>query len=119
MEIIKSISYNQDEIISNIMKLFSIEQFDIDCTYSKGAFYRNIPEPKFKFDLSPQTKDTIKADCKYLPLKNESINSIMFDPPFVIGVGPSLYGNDNTQCKISKRFGAFKSNNELEIFYLN
>src|SRR4030067_697500 len=118
MEIIKSISYDQDEIITNIMKLFNIEQFDIDCTYSSGNFYKNIIQPKFKFDLNPQTKDTIRADCRNLPLKNNNINSSMLDLPFVIG-GANFREAKDGSCVIGKRFSSFTSWNQLKELYSN
>lgn len=40
-EIIKSISYSQDEILSNIIKLYNKgEPFQGDPCYSRGGFYR-------------------------------------------------------------------------------
>ena len=39
-KVIKSISYNQHEILYNIMQLYNNgEPFDCDMTYSKGKFY--------------------------------------------------------------------------------
>lgn len=115
---IKSISYNQEEIIKNILELHCDGQ-DIECdpTYSKGVFYKNINKPKYKFDLFPQTEDTIQSDCTNLPLEDNSINILMFDPPFVIGSGPSLTNNIEGQSIIQKRFSGFKSGEELWDFY--
>ena len=93
MEIISSISYNQEEIIENILKLHVPQGYiDCDCTYSKGNFYKSgkIKQPIYKFDKFPQTDDTIQSDATNLPLQNESINCLMFDPPFVISKGKSL-----------------------------
>jgi len=120
VEIIKSISYSQDEIISNIIKLHSPEgKIDIDPTFSKGVFYKNIPEPKYKFDLNPQTKDTIKADCTNLPVKSNSMSCIMFDPPFLISCGPSLKYKKEGSNIISSRFSCFRTVNDLIKMYNN
>jgi tRNA G10 N-methylase Trm11 len=115
---IKSTSYSQEEIIKNILTLHCNGQ-DVDCdpTYSKGVFYRNINKPIHKFDLYPQTEDTIKADCRDLPLEDGDINVLMFDPPFVIGSGPSLTNDVKGQSMIQKRFGGFKSGKDLWNFY--
>jgi hypothetical protein len=55
-KLIKSISYNQSEIIKNIL-ILHVPQGYIDCdpTYSKGNFYKNtgIQEPKYRFDIKP------------------------------------------------------------------
>ena len=92
-KVIKSISYDQSEIIKWIIQLH-IKSGKIDCdpTYSKGNFYNNtgIEKPKYIFDISPQTEDTIKADARNLPLEDKSINSIMFDPPFLATTGKSI-----------------------------
>lgn len=115
---IKSISYSQKEIIDNIIKLH-LDGKDIECdpTYSKGVFYKQINKPKLKFDLYPQTEDTVEADCRNLPLDSESVESIMYDPPFVIGSGPSLTNGVKGQSIIQKRFFGFRSGEELWDFY--
>jgi hypothetical protein len=121
ISIIKSISYDQTEIIQSILKLHVPQNYiDCDCTYSKGNFYKNndIQEPLYKFDIEPQTPDTIKADARNLPLNNESVNCIMFDPPFLATVGKSLT-IDNGSNKINKRFGVFKNEIELHNFYVD
>ena len=90
METISSISYSQEEIIQNIIKLHVPQGFiDCDCTYSKGNFYKSgkIKKPIYKFDKFPQTDDTLQACATNLPLENKSINCIIFDPPFVIAKG--------------------------------
>lgn len=93
---------------------------DCDPTYSKGNFYKDtgIQEPKYKFDLFPQTWDTIKADARNLPLEDESLNCIMFDPPFLATKGKSLE-EDNDNNKINKRFGVYPSEEELHQFYID
>lgn len=54
---IKSVSYDQAEIIQNILKLHvPAHVIDCDPTYSKGNFYNNtgIIPPKYRYDISPQ-----------------------------------------------------------------
>ena len=118
---IKSISYNQSEIIKGILQLH-IPSHTIDCdpTYSKGNFYKNtgIDAPKYKFDIKPQTEDTVEGDARHLPLEDCSINSIMFDPPFLATTGPSINKNDNNNY-INKRFGVYSSEKELHQFYVD
>ena len=116
MEIIKSINYSQEEIIKDIIKLYLPEGIECDVTYSKGVFYKNIEEPKLKFDLVPQKEGVIQADCRDLPLKDNSLGSIMFDPPFLATKGPSL-GINNESNKLNKRFGVYPTEIELFKFY--
>lgn len=122
MNIIKSISYDQTEIIKNILHLHvPTKIIDCDPTYSIGNFYKNtgIPEPQYKFDIIPQTKDTIQADARNLPLENESLNCIMFDPPFLATKGKSLKENNHNNNKINKRFGVYPTEEELHQFYVD
>jgi hypothetical protein len=116
---VKSISYSNDEIIRNIMSLCNIKQFDLDCTYSKGVFWRNLPQPLYKTDLLPQSPKVIKACSSDLPFDNESLSSIMFDPPFIMGgIGETYKNNtDKGSSIITKRFGAFGNFNELKEMY--
>lgn len=113
---IKSISYNQEEIIKNIQLLYT---GDIECdpTYSKGNFYRNINKPKHKFDINPQSEGVRYADCRRLPLKDNSIKSIMFDPPFLATKGISLNGEKGNI--IANRFGVYPTEKELHQFYID
>lgn len=121
MNVISSISYDQSEIINNILLLHTNNHvIDCDPTYSKGNFYKNgkIKEPKYKFDINPQTEDTIKADARSLPLDDNSVNCIMFDPPFLATTGKSITANDNNNF-INKRFGVFPNEKELHQFYID
>lgn len=109
---IKTISYNQTDIIKNIIDLH-IDSGIIDCdpTYSTGVFYKknNIPTPELKFDLYPQIDGVVKANSEDLPLDDNSLNSIIFDPPFIVSKGPSLKKNKKGSNIISKRFSSYES----------
>lgn len=137
-EVIKSTSYNQHEILYNIMKLYNnSEPFDCDMTYSKGNFYGNfkinkndneivefeIPSPKYKFDVYPQTEDTIKIEpLKPLPLEDGSIGSMVYDPPFVIAPKECKSMKDPKKGSnlIQKRFSSFYPLTELfETYYFH
>jgi hypothetical protein len=84
---IQSVNREQEDIINDILSLHSPNnKIDVDVTYSKGVFYKSgvVQQPTYKFDLTPQTDDTIQADSRNLPLENDSVETVMFDPPFVI-----------------------------------
>lgn len=129
-DVIKSIGYNQHEILYNIMQLHNDgKSFDCDMTYSKGNFYGTfnitnsngetilleIPQPKYKFDVFPQVDGVDKIEpLGPLPLEDNSIESMVIDLPFVISVGPSLdtpdYDEDGNRVKnnvISRRFACY------------
>jgi hypothetical protein len=114
VNVIKSIDFDQGKIIKNILKLHvPNELIDCDITYSKGNFYKKtgISEPKLKYDMFPQTDDTINLGDN-IPLENESIDSIMIDLPFVI-CGKNYKENKKGSSLIAKRFSGYKSANEL------
>lgn len=115
---IKSIGYSQDEMIKDILKLHC-NGGDIICdpTYSRGNFYKKLSRPKYTFDIEPQDSLTIKADCRKLPLQDDEIQTLMFDPPFVISSGPSLKNDVQGQNIIHKRFSGFPSPKALWDFY--
>ena len=118
---VKSISYDQTEIINWILDLH-VPSHHIDCdpTYSKGNFYNNtgIEHPQYKFDILPQADGVEYGDSRNLPLQSESINCMMFDPPFLATTGKSLRVDDSSN-KINKRFGVYPSEKELHQFYID
>lgn len=110
---IKSISFNQDEIIESILQLHSINgKIDLDATYSIGNFYKKtIQKPEHKFDIEPQCEGVLPSDARQLPLEDNSVYTLMFDPPFLVDKG------DYSNSKIKSRFGVFLTYRELWKFY--
>ena len=107
--------FNSDEEILQALSDIHLKGnwYDLDCTFSKGNFYKNIKEPKLKSDLTPLREDVIKSDSSFLQFVNDgSLKSIVFDPPFLFRKRKSI-NND----KISNRFTYFKSYEELIEMY--
>ena len=115
---IRSIYYKQEEVLKSILKLHCpLGKIDLDPTYSKGNFYSGeIEKPQHRFDLYPKSSDVKQSCATKLPLESESVNTIMFDPPFLATTGPSLTGNRGNI--INKRFGVFKNEKRLHEFYV-
>ena len=109
--IIRNTSYNQKEILKNIMTLYNNDEpFECDITASTLKFYEenktdnfSIPTPKYLFDVYPQS-DNVKQIVPFqkLPLEDNSIGSIVFDPPFVISpkTCKSVMENKEKSCLI-------------------
>jgi len=115
---VRTTYYTNHDVIKNIMKLYNIDQFDLDCTYSRGLFWKGLPSPKNKTDLTPVTEDTIKANSEDLPFGDESMRSIMYDPPF--GVGGKDYKTDKEGSSlIPKRFQIYTTFQQLTDNYYN
>lgn len=111
---IKSVLYNQSEIIKSIISLHCPQGIEVDCTYSKGNFYKNtgIAEPLEKFDLYPQTDDTMEANANELPHLDSTVESIMFDPPFLAG-----YTKEKPSGIMGERFHGFRYIKDLWQWY--
>jgi hypothetical protein len=117
MMMIKSVYYDQIEILESIMDLCGIEEFCADVTYGNGKFYDNdkIKEPVFKFDISPQVEGVVECSSTDLPLDPGQIKSLVFDPPFLTYVRAAREGNGN--MVMAKRFGGYWRYDELETHY--
>ncbi|MDH6354705.1 SAM-dependent methyltransferase [Dysgonomonas sp. PH5-45] len=118
---IKSIFNSDGEAIKAALDIHSTKGFvDVDPTYSIGNFYRKtgIEEPKLKFDIAPQVEGVIQSDARNLPLDNECVDTIVFDPPFLATMGKSLQKDDASNI-IAKRFSVFPNEQELHQFYID
>lgn len=123
-EMIKTTHYKNDDVIKSIMQLQGIEQFDLDCTYSTGVFWKNIVPPVHKTDLYPQSPDVLEANSEDLPFEDNSFKSIMCDLPFVInGKSGSCDATKNGDKEgsniIAKRFGGYHNFEHLKSNYYN
>lgn len=103
------------------------KSYDCDMTYSKGIFYKAgnndeyvIPEPKYKYDVSPLTDDTVQIDAwGKLPLEDNSINSIVIDLPFIISPRSckSIVDDVEGSNLMFKRFSSYYPVKELLLSY--
>ena len=104
---IKSISYDQTEILAWIMKLYNDSKpFDCDLTTSKGIFWKSLPKPKYLFDKYPQIEG-VKSLSEADSLPDEFFDSLVFDLPFIVSSG--------AMSKIKERFTHFETLEELYI----
>ena len=112
---IKSVSYDQEEILENIIRLY-IPSGGIECdsTFGNGNFYKRISVPRYAYDLNPRNGAEY-GDSRNLPLADESISSLMFDPPFLATKGKSLQTDKGNI--INRRFGVYPTEKELHDFY--
>jgi len=115
-DIVRSISYDQNEILYNILKLYNNgNDFDCDPTYSKGGFYNKSKEfpvnsPKYKFDVFPIINGVEKIEpLGKFPLDDDSIQSINIDLPFVCAPpnAPSMKREGKEHNIIQRRFVSY------------
>lgn len=128
--IIKNISFDQSEILWNIMQLYNNgEPFECDMTASELKFYGkrrgyeyDIPIPKILFDVCPQSENIQKIEkWGNLPLDDNSIHSIVIDLPFVISPAgsPSAVNPKKGSQLIARRFAAYYPVDNLYMSYYN
>ena len=102
---IKTISYDQSEILAWIMKLYNNSKtFDCDLTASKCIFWKSLPQPLHLYDKYPQL-EYIKPLSETDMLNDESFDSIIYDLPFIVSAGAI--------GMIRQRFTHFESIEEL------
>ena len=114
-EVVRSVYFDQDEILRGIMRLHSPKGFDCDMTYGNGQFWKNLPQPRLKFDIDPQVAGVQQACSRMLPLEAESLRSVVFDPPFLTYVRAGREGNGS--MVMAKRFAGYWRYDELEDHY--
>lgn len=117
--IVKSFSFNQHAIIRGITQLhLGNERITLDPCYGYGQFYKpdDILEPSLAYDISLDTIDRVEHRVVYQydatdlsHLENDSIASIMFDPPFLQTTGKGSI--------LKERFGSYPSMSLLWEFY--
>lgn len=113
LEVVRSVYFDQDDILRGIMRLHSPEGFDCDMTYGNGQFWKNLPQPRLKFDIDPQMVGVQQACSRNLPLEVESLRSVVFDPPFLTYIKS---GREHDSL-MAKRFGGYWRYDELEDHY--
>ena len=115
-ETIRSLYFDQNEILSGIMKLYCPDGFECDATFGNGSFWKDLPRPKYCYDIQPMSEEVIQADSRMLPHKPSSLGSLVFDPPFLTYVKK---GRDHAEGKVvmAKRFGGYYRYGELEDHY--
>jgi len=124
--VIKSYYYTDYEIIDAIINLhLGGRSIHLDPTYSKGSVYKKTKQPILRYDKNPikGSKGVEKSNCEKLPIENNSIYSIMFDPPFMFGTSKSttlkIKNNAKTRYTMFNNFDALKKmyNKSLIEFY--
>ena len=118
-DLVKSVSFDQGEILRGILKLHVPERkIDCDPTFSIGAFYdeTGIEKPELRFDIRPQAEGVEMADARDLPLPDDSLSCMILDPPFLATKGKSLMEGDGN--RINRRFGVYPDEKSLHQCYV-
>lgn len=118
METVKSINFDQSQILQDICRLHTDGVIECDVTFGNGQFYKNndVPLPHLRFDIDPQDSETERRCSTNTKLPDSSVNSVIFDPPFLTYVRHGRTGNG--EMKMAKRFGGYWTYNELANHYI-
>ena len=115
-QVIKSVYYDQHEILESIKALHNNgDNFDLDLTYGNGSFYKNCDDPVHCLDIEPLKNHVIRSCSTSTPFDDCVINSAVFDPPFLTYVRSAREGNGS--MIMSGRFSGYWRYDELEEHY--
>ena len=117
-EVIRSVYNDQFKILHSILKLhISTDTFDVDLTYGNGGFYKKgIPQPQHRFDIDATLPNITKTcNSNNTALKEGSVSSVVFDPPFLTYIKQQRSGNSN--MVMSRRFSGYWTSDELAKHY--
>ena len=107
----KSVFRNQNS--SDVMKVIAEIYFAPDATYAdvtwgKGVFFRKLPAAKvIGLDLKPRYGAQVQADAAHIPLRDKSVDVVVFDPPHQHG------RSSTTTLKQQDDYGRMASQNEI------
>lgn len=114
-DVIRSIYDNQDDLLRAVIQLHAPDGFDCDLTYGNGSFWKNIPEPRHKYDIDPQKPGVREACSTLIEHDDASLGNVVFDPPFLTYVRSGRGGNGG--MIMSRRFGGYWTYDELLDHY--
>jgi len=116
--VVKSASNSQKEILDSIRSLYCPYGFSADVTFGNGSFYKNPEDwPELRFDLDESLENCMPASSDNLPVKDFSLDSVVFDPPFLTYVRDNRNGNGN--MVMSRRYSGYWRYDELAEHYQN
>lgn len=113
---IRSVCSSNREALDAIKNLHLPEGYECDVTFGNGSFWNGSGRPGLCFDLTPLEEGVRQACSSNLPLESESLNNMVFDPPFMTYIR-SGRGHKNGAMALSKRFGGYYTYGELEDHY--
>lgn len=113
----KSLYDNQQDILDAIKHLHCPQGFDADLTWGNGLFWKDRDDaPSLRFDIDPQHESVIEANSIDLPVPENSLSSVVYDPPFLTYIRRGREGNGS--MIMANRFGGYWRYDELADDYI-
>ncbi len=82
-----------------------------DLTWGKGAFWFG-GEQVVGLDISPRSGCQIRADCRSVPLRSRGVDVVVFDPPFMHGLGSTT-----STLQMPHDFGRLRNQKAIRALY--
>jgi len=83
-----------DDLIATVASLYLNDGDTVaDVTYSSGRFWRKVKTENYRFlasDLIPMKPGVISADFRTLPYRDDSLDALVFDPPYIHSPGKGM-----------------------------
>ena len=83
-----------EQLIADVAKLYLAPGDAVaDVTFSSGRFWRRTDVSQYRFlasDLIPMKPGVIAADFRALPYRDDSIDALVFDPPYIHSPGKGM-----------------------------
>ena len=96
-----------DEVFPQILSLYvELGSRVADVTFGKGVFWRSVPDCAYDL-LATDIQDGV--DCRELPYSDDSIDCVVFDPPYMHTPGGTAHVNHQNYESYYKNNRAFSS----------
>lgn len=97
---------NNSDLLASVFDLYAPKGATIaDITYGKGSFWKLIDKSKYTAlvsDTKPGFNVNARIDFRSLPYKDESLDIVILDPPYLSG-GDTVVGHLNKQYSCDRR----------------
>tara|TARA_Y100000590_G_scaffold455108_1_gene603113 strand:+ start:192 stop:815 length:624 start_codon:yes stop_codon:yes gene_type:complete len=117
-EVIRSLYQDQFQILKAIVQLhIDGNTFEVDLTFGNGGFYKKgLPLPVHRLDIDDSLPNLTKVcNSTETGLKDASVQSIVFDPPFLTYIRKQRVGNSS--MVMARRFSGYWRVEELIAHY--
>ncbi len=88
---------NNHEVFPAILDLYVEAGANIaDVTFGKGVFWKNVRGEKYRVlrsDIHDTAKMDLIADCCFLPYADQTLDAVVFDPPYMHTPGGTAHVN--------------------------
>jgi hypothetical protein len=89
--VFSAVQGTNDEIFPAILKIYVPAGSRVaDVTFARGVFWRNVPKHQYEL-LATDVRTGV--DCRALPYENESVDCVVFDPPYMHTPGGTAHVN--------------------------